>query len=432
MQFDEATVDRWRILLEDETANSAWMDEHRHRDERRVRVRKEILELREGFITGAVSLEDFRTTFDNKTRNEWEGFGFKGLSGAMFLNKLVKHISNHDELTNRLQTALALPADEQAGRDRMGTFLDFLKQLIRSGVTTKQLLQPARTPFFLSLWWHLQDTEQWPIYYGTARRTMIAEGVFTPAKDPIEDYLTFRERFRALATALDLSAWPFEHLCAWYDKHGPGMKDKEKGNGDEEEENDQDDDSDAGDNGDTVDVAGTSHTQAQWLLATIGRKLGCRIWIAKNDHSKEWNGKKLSDLSIQDLPNLGMGTGSQKVISLIDVLWLKGFNQVVAAFEVEHTTSVFSGLLRLADLTALAPNLFFPLYIVAPKERLSKVRKELARPTFQTLELHKRCGFFSCQKLKKEADNIMRWANDPAAIDKIAERVEDAMDEDVI
>jgi hypothetical protein len=98
---------------------------------------------------------------------------------------------------------------------------------------------------------------------------------------------------------------------------------------------------------------------------------------------------------------------------------------VAAAFEVERTTSVHSGLLRMADLAALAPNLSFPLYVVVPRARLEKVRRELARPTFQAIEVHRRCGFFSAESLLEAAPEIMRWASGPAAIERLAERVGD-------
>jgi hypothetical protein len=65
------------------------------------------------------------------------------------------------------------------------------------------------------------------------------------------------------------------------------------------------------------------------------------------------------------------------------------------------------------------------LYIVAPRERLDKVRRELARPTFQKLKLHRRCAFFSSEALLDAADSIMRWADDPAAIERLAMRAED-------
>ena len=40
----------------------------------------------------------------------------------------------------------------------------------------------------------------------------------------------------------------------------------------------------------------------------------------------------------------------------IDVLWLKG-RSMARAFEVEHTTAIYSGLLRMADLLELQPNM---------------------------------------------------------------------------
>ena len=55
------------------------------------------------------------------------------------------------------------------------------------------------------------------------------------------------------------------------------------------------------------------------------------------------------------------------------------------AFEVESTTSIYSGLLRMADLLSMQPNLNIPLYLVAPDERRQKVFTEVNRPTFSRL-----------------------------------------------
>jgi hypothetical protein len=59
-------------------------------------------------------------------------------------------------------------------------------------------------------------------------------------------------------------------------------------------------------------------------------------------------------------------------IKQIDVLWLRR-GLIVRAFEVEHTTAVYSGLFRMADLLALQPNMDIRLHIVAPDERREKV-----------------------------------------------------------
>ena len=74
-----------------------------------------------------------------------------------------------------------------------------------------------------------------------------------------------------------------------------------------------------------------------------------------------------------------------KTIEQIDVLWLKG-RSIVRAFEVEHTTSVYSGILRMADLLAMQPNLKIKLHIVAPTARREKVFQEIRRPVFALLE----------------------------------------------
>jgi hypothetical protein len=54
-------------------------------------------------------------------------------------------------------------------------------------------------------------------------------------------------------------------------------------------------------------------------------------------------------------------------VDAIGVLWLRG-TAIERAFEVEHTTSIYSGILRTADLLALQPNMAIDLHIVAPED----------------------------------------------------------------
>lgn len=68
------------------------------------------------------------------------------------------------------------------------------------------------------------------------------------------------------------------------------------------------------------------------------------------------------------MPNLGFDADTTKIIEHIDVLWLKS-NVVQCAFEIEHTTVVYSGLLRLADLVTSQPNIKIKLFIVASQDR---------------------------------------------------------------
>ena len=102
--------------------------------------------------------------------------------------------------------------------------------------------------------------------------------------------------------------------------------------------------------------------------------MGFDLWVARNDRSKTWNGAVLGDVErmVTVLPTQ-FNEATNRTIELIDVLWLKG-NSIVAAFEVESTTSVYSGLLRMSDLLALQPNLAIDLFLVAPEERKTKSR----------------------------------------------------------
>jgi hypothetical protein len=148
--------------------------------------------------------------------------------------------------------------------------------------------------------------------------------------------------------------------------------------------------------------ATTRHTEIQYELARLGAELGLEVWIASNDRGKSWNGKMLGSIPrmVDQLPTQ-FNDATRRTIELIDVLWLKG-NSYLAAFEVECTTSVYSGLLRMSDLLALQPNIDIKLYLVAPDERRAKVKDEILRPTFKLREkpLGEVCGFLCFSKLR--------------------------------
>jgi hypothetical protein len=141
------------------------------------------------------------------------------------------------------------------------------------------------------------------------------------------------------------------------------------------------------------------HSKAQYLLSKVGHIVGCKNFIASNDRKRTYNNIDLAQLSIHSLPNLGLNEEATSKISLIDVIWLKQ-NAPVCAFEVETSTSVYSGLLRMSDLIAVVPALNIKLYIVAQPERKNKVLSELSRPTFRKIGLNDYCEFISINDLE--------------------------------
>ena len=129
----------------------------------------------------------------------------------------------------------------------------------------------------------------------------------------------------------------------------------------------------------------SKHTEIQYLLLKLGNDMGFEVWVARNDRNREIAGKKFSEVfKFKESLPLQFDEATNRTIEYIDVLWLRG-NAIVAAFEVESTTSIYSGLLRMSDLIAMQPNLNIPLYLVAPDERRDKVFTEVNRPTFSRL-----------------------------------------------
>lgn len=155
-----------------------------------------------------------------------------------------------------------------------------------------------------------------------------------------------------------------------------------------------------------ADAAATTHTQIQSRLLRVGAEMGFAVWVARNDRGKAFNGVVLGNMPgiVEELPTQ-FNEATNRTVELIDVLWLKG-NSIVAAFEVECTTAIYSGLLRMSDLLALQPNLNIKLYIVAPNERRQKVEQEILRPTFMLREkpLIEDCGFLAIEELTEKID----------------------------
>lgn len=132
----------------------------------------------------------------------------------------------------------------------------------------------------------------------------------------------------------------------------------------------------------------TDHSATQRKLLELGRVLGFTPWLTSDDQSRaaHEDGTALGDLAgvTTNLPRQFDDT-TNRTIRHIDVMWLDKA-AIRAAFEVENSTSIYSGILRMADLLALQPNLDIPLYIVVPDERLEKALGEIKRPVFQSMQ----------------------------------------------
>ncbi|WP_456093774.1 type II restriction endonuclease [Novosphingobium rosa] len=131
-----------------------------------------------------------------------------------------------------------------------------------------------------------------------------------------------------------------------------------------------------------------THSEIQSWLRDLGLALGYDVWIAANDRGRTFNGTPLGYGCLERLPATIATSKGADSIRLIDVLWLeKGGDHVAAAFEVEHSTSIYSGIVRMLDLALSGSDLHATagLFLVAPDSREADVRTQLQRPAFSRI-----------------------------------------------
>lgn len=167
-----------------------------------------------------------------------------------------------------------------------------------------------------------------------------------------------------------------------------------------------------------------THTEIQGWLRDLGRALGFDVWIAANDRSRALGAGRLGDGCLDALPAAIAAVPGADAVRLIDVLWLQPGTAVVeAAFEVEHTTSIYSGIVRLLDLALGAPAAATTgLFLVAPDGREEEVRAQLARPAFSRVA-DMGVRYLPYGELERHRESMARFGAGMKAIDAVARRL---------
>jgi hypothetical protein len=163
----------------------------------------------------------------------------------------------------------------------------------------------------------------------------------------------------------------------------------------------------------------SDHLRMQWLLLKIGRQAGETVWAPKNDQQRITTEYGFGEFPESFAPGLDT---QAKYVENIDVVWKQEF-RIGAAFEIENTTSIYSGLLRFADLTMVAPNTVYPMFIVSPGERRNRVREQLARPSFRRLGMHEKVRYLSYEKID-EIDEFFGESKSGLTVDLIVGKSE--------
>lgn len=163
-----------------------------------------------------------------------------------------------------------------------------------------------------------------------------------------------------------------------------------------------------------------THTEIQGWLRDLGRQLSYAVWIASNDRGRIYNGEALGQHCLPRLPASLEALQSIDMIRLIDVLWLDEAGRVAAAFEVEHSTSIYSGIVRMLDLALGAPDHLGSYYfLVAPDNREQDVRAQFLRPAFSRVQELK-LRYLPYGELRQHREAIARFGNGLKGIEAIS------------
>jgi len=148
------------------------------------------------------------------------------------------------------------------------------------------------------------------------------------------------------------------------------------------------------------EASSLSHFQVQTLLAGIGHAKGYEVFVPESDIGKlDWSLTKNFPLR-RHLPE-----GFDQVRGIlreIDVVWVaNGRNKIEGLYEVEHSTPVYSGLLRFNDILLTDPRVS-RFSIVSNDVRRDLFSRQLFRPTFKKSGLAELCSFL-------EYANVFAW-----------------------
>ena len=168
-----------------------------------------------------------------------------------------------------------------------------------------------------------------------------------------------------------------------------------------------------------------THTVVQGWLRDLGHQLGFDVWVASNDRSRTFGSGQLGDGCLAQVPFAVGNIKDGEAVRLIDLLWFeRGSGKPAAAFEVEHSTSIYSGIVRMLDLAlgVQDDHTGIRLFLVAPEKRESEVSAQLQRPAFRGVH-GVQFMFIPYGELEKNREAMAKFGNGLKAIDAIARRL---------
>jgi type II restriction enzyme len=150
------------------------------------------------------------------------------------------------------------------------------------------------------------------------------------------------------------------------------------------------------------------HSETIYILYHLGKSMGFDVFIGKNEQRFEFEGERFANMSIRLPDYILANEKAKKTIEQIDVMWFKN-NSPIAAFEVEYSTGVITGIDRFLTLTKVIP-LSIKLFIIAKESDEKMVRERLSKEgyTGPPLEMEKKWTYILRNSLIDLYKNIQK------------------------
>jgi hypothetical protein len=216
----------WRELYDKVKDAPSWRERISSLAAKRAQAGAEIAAWIRKYLDQAITLEALRAQFDQRTRTDWDCFGFSGTGFAMMLNMIAKTVVTHPAFDRVVRAAMTVPRDDDAARTNLRALAGALHAFRETG-DKRRLPHPNRVPQLFSALWHVQAPDVWPTYYKSARDALDETEVIAASEDPIESYLAFRVPYKQLASELGISMLEFEQLCRVQQETGDGPEAEE-------------------------------------------------------------------------------------------------------------------------------------------------------------------------------------------------------------
>ncbi len=153
-----------------------------------------------------------------------------------------------------------------------------------------------------------------------------------------------------------------------------------------------------------------SHSQVQTLLGGVGHLKGFDVWVPDHDVATlDWSMTSRFGVAMRIPPGF---EDVAPILSEVDVVWSSAVNnKIEGLFEIEHSTPVYSGLLRFNDLLLTNPALS-RFHIVSNDVRRAVFSRQASRPTFRRSGLSELVSFLEYVNVVDWHSRLLKGATD--------------------